>query len=245
MSSNLRVRLGAMAAIAIAATTFVVASPASSQVITPVISLQPTGDAWVQTGSGSLDATLDTACDSVPTADDVTLMLNGETVAPESVTIIDESHFTIVIPAGHAPTVANAGSQVEVSITCDINAAPQTQTGFSAYAEIAVTKAVTGDAPAGAMYTIAAACTPSAAPTVANSMRPTDLPPDEDVQFEIAAGSTVSIFTFRAYACTLSETVTNGALTTTIEPGTVTTEEPIMYTALVTNTFGTTPKFTG
>ena len=237
-------RLGAAAVFVIALSPVLMTAPASSEGF-PTLMLNPTGGVMVQTGSASLDGTLDTPCDSIPSAGDVTLTIGGEVVTPESVTFTDESNFVIVIPAGHAPETADSEEHVVVSLDCQINASPQTINGSSVYGEIAVSKTVVGDAPVGADFTVLAQCEPADGPDVAGSLRPTVVPQNYNVDFQIAGGSSVSIFTFMAFACTLSETVTNGALTVTIEPGTVTTEDPILYTAVITNTFGTTPKFTG
>ena len=251
MTRSFRSILVGTFALLIGASALAITTPAGSQVTGPILTLSPTGGASVQTGNASLTGTLDTPCDALPTADAVTVEIGGVAVTPELVSILSTSSFIVVLPAGMTPTsVVQMGSTVEVSIECPFTTSLQTISDGISFAEISVSKAVTGSAPAGATYTIDAMCTPEMTNGAAETwMSPAIVADPTPVQFALAAGGANSIFTFAPYSCVFSESDAMGALSTSIVPGTVETADPIMYRAVVTNAFAeptpTRPAFTG
>lgn len=250
MSRSLRAGVGAFLATVLVAATVVLAGPSSAQ-LPPGLSFQPTGNEQVQVGTGSLMGAIDVPCDAVPAASAFTATINGVPAPTVAVTVVDQSTFTVTVPGGLFAPLAATDSEILMSLTCQLGGNPYTQTGTIVFGEIDVTKAVVGDAPAGAAYTVSTTCTPSRLEnSVQSGVTPQLLADPVTKTFSITAGATVPVFTFRAHSCVFTETDAKGATTSVITPGTVDTTNPIAYPVLITNTFPEAvvpdpPKFTG
>ena len=170
---------------------------------------------------------------------DADVEANDEPVTPISATQSDTDSdvFTFVLPPGTPAGV------LSVDITCDNGDGNSRESGVREWASLAVTKTVVGPAPSSATFTVHVACESTLPDASA-----TDLPDDfaADLHYT-AVGGIHYVYGDHAIKCTLSETNTGGATSTTIVPEVVREDSGGPYSATVTNTFAAAiqPTFTG
>lgn len=249
----LRATVGAVAATLLAATTVFLAVPSGAAPDPLPITLMPSGLAVVQVGTWSVDGLLSTPCDSAPTVADFDIAIGGVPAPTVAVTVVDADSFTLTVPAGLLPT-SLSGVPLTVDLTCPVATTPTEFHGDSVYAEIQITKKVTGDAPVDAVFTVTVTCvgmfdsmTGSDAGATGNGVDPAvdGLAP---VTFTLAADQSESVFVHPPIdTCTIVETDARGAMSTAYAPGsTIAIDLPVRTPVTITNTFPVTPpKFTG
>ena len=248
MSRSLLTMLGAVLVAITTASILAIASPAGSQ-IAPSLALAPTSGAEVQTGTASVTATLSQPCDAVPDPTAVTATVGGSPLPTSAITVVDAGTFVLTIPEGLVPLEVNAQAPVvAASITCPVAAAPVTLEGGIDMAEIVVTKSVTGTGPTDAIFGIAATCLgevqDSNVPAVDHPLRASALSDPVTMTMALIAGGSASVFTFSSQICVFSEPDPMGA-SVVIAPDTVETVTPSGFRVLISNTFGSEPRFTG
>ncbi|MBU3700652.1 MAG: hypothetical protein FGM58_01215 [Acidimicrobiia bacterium] len=249
MSRSIRTATGVAIISMLAAVTVVFAAPGSAQV-TPALNLTPTGETMLQSGTASIVGTLTVACDSLPTAADVDVMIGGAPAPSVAVTILTPSTFTLSVPAGLTPTSETMGPVMEVTITCPIDTVSTPVSDTISYGEIHVMKDVVGNGPAAGQFPMQAVCTPMALTDGAMFVPAADGPAAAPGTFEftLTDGSGHSIFTFSPYTCVVSETDSLGAAEVAVIPDTVSTTEAKLYFVEVVNAYPTAPsapRFTG
>lgn len=248
MSRSLRAALGVVFATAAGASLLFIASPVSSQVV-PALSLAPTGNVMVQGGTASITGTLNTPCDAIPSASAIVATVGGTALPETAITVLGASSFEITVPGGLVPiTPDEQVPVVAASITCAISQSLTTVEDGIDVAEIVVTKSVSGDAPADALFGIDVACVAEVQDTVmpswVNGPTPSALPDPVTMAMDLAAGESGSVFTFSSHTCVFAEPDPLGA-SAIIAPDTVETVTPSGFRVLVTNTYATKPKITG
>lgn len=250
MSRSIRTAAGVAIVSMLAAVTVVFAAPGNAQV-PPTLDLTPTGETMLQSGSASIVGTLSEACDALPTAADVDVMIGGVAAPTVAVMILTASTFLLDIPAGLTPTSPTMGPVMEVTITCPFATVSTEVSETISYGEIHVMKDVVGDGPAAGEFAIQAACTPATVLDGVTAYTPAANGPAavaQNVDFTLTDGSGHSIFTFSPYSCVISETDNLGAAEAVVVPDTVTTAEPMLYLVEVVNAYPTppsAPRFTG
>ena len=248
MSRSIRAACGVALISVLGAVSVVFAVPGNAQV-SPALDLAPTGETLLQSGSASIVGTLTVACDSLPTAADVSVMIGGTAAPTVVVTILTPSTFTLIVPAGLTPTTPDMGPVMQVTITCPIETVSTPVTDTISYGEIHVMKDVVGNGPTDGQFAMQAVCTPSALTDGAMLVPEVDgaaaLP--GTFEFTLTDGSGHSIFTFSPYTCVVSETDSLGAAEVAVIPDTVTTAEAMLYFVEVVNAYPTAaaPRFTG
>lgn len=241
MTRTVRAGVGAFLTTVLAAATLALAAPSGAQ--PAAITFSPSGAA-MQVGSLVVVGTLATPCDTTPAASAVTFEFGGAPTTAVTATIVSASQFTLTVPST-LKTVPGASEDLTVTVTCPVATAPVQSTGVLEWAQIDITKTVTGDGPTGARYTIDGACLFDQA----DSMTSTTLSPAVLVpttfSVQLAAGEKASLMFTDSAACAFTEPDPLGAATT-IDPGEVVLDLPTLFLVDVTNTYPTaTPKFTG
>jgi len=234
-----RSSLGAILAGALLASALAFAAPSGAAAPSTTGSLIPSFPDLFQEGMFEAEVLASGSCDSNIVASDVTVLKNGQPTNDVAVVELGvDGSFGLVIGPG-ASSAPPAENLLSISLTCQVSSAPATFTGVIGWAQIDVTKTVVGDAPEGAEFTIDAECTPSVLASVASLPGPTSL------SLVLGAGQTSSIFAVSNGTCVLTETDSQGALESTVTPGSVTISSSTTQTVEVVNTFATKPRFTG
>lgn len=245
MSHSLRAGVGALAAAVIAAATLVLAAPAGAAPAVYDLYFNP-ATSTIQAGGLAVIATIDTPCDTAPTASDVTFSFNGTPVADITATILSNQTFSFTVPQGLRTVPGDAGltDQLEVTIQCTIGTDPGIASNQLSWGQIDITKVVVGDAPAGAEFVIDAVCTADPVAAV-GSIAPATLPEPVELSFSMVGGETSSIFLMFAGMCEIAETQNAGAVSSVVSMTTVVADMPTLIPVTVTNTFEVKPAFTG
>lgn len=248
MSRSIRAACGVALISVLGAVSVAFAIPGNAQV-SPALDLAPTGETMLQSGSASIVGTLSVACDSLPTAADVDVMIGGVPAPSVAVTILTPSTFTLDVPAGLTPTMPTMGPVLAVAITCPIETTSTEVTDTISYGEIHVMKDVVGNGPTDGEFAVQAVCTPSALTDgimVVPAIEAAAALPGT-FEFTLTDGSGHSIFTFSPYTCVVSETDSLGAAEVFVVPDTVTTSDAMLYFVEVVNAYpsAAAPRFTG
>ena len=242
MTRSLRAAVGALLTIVLATAGLALAAPSGAQ--PAAITFSPVGPA-LQVGSLAIIGTLTTPCDTAPEPSAVTFQFGGVATSAVTAAIVSASQFTLTVPST-LKTVPGTADTLAVTVVCPVAAAPVTSTAVLDWAQIDITKTVTGDGPVGARYTIAGTCLFDAVDSMTSmSLSPSVLVPTE-FSVEVRAGETASVLFADSAACTFSEPDPLGAATTSIDPDVVVLDLPTLFLVDVTNAFPTaTPRFTG
>jgi hypothetical protein len=141
----------------------------------------------------------------------------------------------ITLPSGTTP----GDLDVAASCTTGSNEFEEsfTVSGDTVWAALAVTKSVAGPAPTDATFTVNVDCVAPVPPP--DEIGNIELSDDYSVDLQFgAAGGVGYVYGDHDVDCTITEPVTGGAASTTIEPANVSfREEQVALTATVTNTF--------
>jgi hypothetical protein len=185
----------------------------------------------------------------------LTITAGATPITPTSTVNQDANNVLVTLPAGTSSPVTVVGNCVDVDV-------PRQQTAQVFFATVNVTKQVQGPDPASTTFTVHFDCkfTPDGAGSSAQgflgssaSVHSSTLADSiGDLQYG-STGGTSPFYDFVGPAtCTLTETNTGGAQSTSITPNPVDVVDPIVYSATVTNTFPppaaalvVAPKFTG
>ena len=246
MSRPLRRTLATLFAMALATIGLVLAVPASATSPASAPTITPLADGpLVQANGFAVTGSLGgTSCDAAIDSAAVVYTLNGTPTTAIDRGTTTANSFDFLIPAGLRST-PGVEDILGMSLTCNVASTPTTFTGQLVWAEFAVTKVVTGDAPAGAKFTVTASCTW----TEVLSVSPGSVSPAaaQEFTFNLAAGESGSVMAFTDATCTFAETDAGGATSSEILPaGPQTVLASHLYPVTVTNTFpAATPKYTG
>ena len=168
------------------------------------------------------------------------LALQGATCTPGTFAVASaDANGTTVTPLSvtEDPTNANIASMVLPSdsppgfLTVEASCSDGTQTirtepGETVWAALAVTKAVQGNPPAGAAFTVRVACSGS---------------PDADLQYPSSGGTRYVYAQPFGEDCNITEPGNGGATSVTVDADHVVIDAPVRFTATVTNTFAAPP----
>jgi len=240
-STSLRAGVGAVVLALVTAVTFAVA-PASGAVSVYDLTINPVGGAYIQNGELQMVAQLDTPCDEVPTASQVTFSYDGveiDTIVPF---IVDAANFAFVVPASLMTTPA---ALLFVRLDCEIESVDSFGENNVEWAQIDVTKVVVGDAPVGAEFTVNVECMAEPILSV-GSLETADVPEPYSFNLQLTAGATGSVMALIPAECAIAETENAGALSSVVSVPLVVIDDIGIIPVTVTNTFAAaTPKFTG
>lgn len=238
---SLRAGIAAVAATVFAAATIALAPPSGA--IPASINYGPVASAVFQPGSLKMAGTLTGTCDATITSGQVTFTVGGVPTTAVTASDFTTNGFVATVPQGLA-VGGNVTNTVVASVTCSVSSSPLTFTNSFTWAQIDVTKAVEGDAPAGATFPISIDCG-AVAGSVPGSVGPATLPPATSFSGSVGAGQTFSLFAVTNGECTVTETDTLGALSSVVSPTTVTIANSYLYPVTITNTFAAKPRFAG
>lgn len=236
MIRSVRAAVGTLFAVALLAGGLTIASPAGG--LATNINVTPSTPDLIQANGFNATATLSGSCDATITESEVTFTFGGSPITDIEVSNLADGGFDFTIPPGL--TKAGVATPLVVTVNCLVSTVPTTFTSIDiVWAEIGITKVVTGEAPADAVYSIEVVCgSPSPA-----SISPAAI---DQFTFELANGETGYLLFFTADTCTITETESQGATTSTVDPGSVTINGSFLFPVTVTNTFPEAqPKFTG
>ncbi len=242
-----------------------IAAVALTALTTPAWALLSAGPADAVVGTFTMDITpqsataltflvtnTDATCTSQLT---LTITAGATPVTPTSTVNQDVNNVLVTLPVGTPSPVTVVGNCVDVDV-------PRQATDPIVFATVNVTKQVQGPDPANTTFTVHVDCafTPDGAGSGAQgfagssaSVHSNGVPTDVtgDLQYG-SSGGTSPFYLFDPATCTLTETNTGGAQSTSITPNPVDVVNPIVYSATVTNTFPAPaaavvvqPRFTG
>lgn len=247
MLRSARATVGALLAGALVASLVAFAAPSGATTPSAPGALTPTFDEGVfQEGILESEISVSGSCDSNIVASDVTVLKDGLPTNDVAVVGLDvDAAFGLLIGPGAAST-APTPNVISISLTCQVSGSPATFTGVIGWAQIDVTKTVTGEGPADGEFEITAVCTRVAL----DSIGPVAVSPSAidttTLVMPLKAGETGSIFAVTNGSCDFSETNALGATQSVIDNPTITISSSITQKVSVTNTFPeATPKFTG
>jgi hypothetical protein len=157
-------------------------------------------------------------------------------VTPTSTVNQDANDVLVTLPAGTLSSVQFVGDCLDAG-------GPIEGTSTVHFGTVNVMKQVQGPDPADTTFTVHFDCTVQAGSTAngftaSSTVVPTVGAPDTtgDLQYG-SSGGTLVFYAFGKGTCTLTETNTGGAQSTSISPNPVDVVNPIVYSTTVTNTF--------